>query len=327
MVQLGVQHLVGNAFALARLGVNIEVEHAGEQLRDFHRRCTYQRGASRLAHLHHFLDDGPILLALSLVDAVVHIIADDGAVGGNLHHVELIDVPELACLGRGSTRHTGQFVVHAEVVLQGDGGKGLCGGLHLYMLLGFYGLMQSVAPASAFHDAARLLVHNLHLAVDDHVLVVLVEHAVGLEQLLQGVYALRLYGIVRHEFVLLVHALLVAQSRLHFESRQLAGDVGQHKQLGIVHFIGQPACTLVGQVARVQFLVYHEEEGCYALGHAAVIVLHVYLLGLQHACLDTFLREILDEGLVLGQGLVRTVEREEACVEQFLSLFLVAAFH
>ena len=75
-------------------------------------------------------------------------------------------------------------MVHTEIVLQGDGGKGLRGSLDLHVLLGLDSLMQSVAPAASLHDTSRLLVDNLHLAVDDHVLIVLVEHAVGLEQLL-----------------------------------------------------------------------------------------------------------------------------------------------
>ena len=210
LVQLGVQHLMRDALALARLGVDIHVEHAAQQLGYFDAGRTNQRGASAIAQADYLLDDGLVLLTGSLVDAVVHVVADDGTVGGNLHHVELVDVPELTSLGDGRTGHTGQLVVHAEVVLQGDGGKGLRGGLHLDVLLGLDSLMQSVAPAAALHDTAGLLVDDFYLAVDDHILVVLVEHAVGLQQLLQGMDALRLHGIVLQQLVLLVDALLVA---------------------------------------------------------------------------------------------------------------------
>ena len=147
--------------------------------------------------------------------------ACDWAVGRNLYHVELIDVPELTGLGAGSTCHTRKLVVHTEVVLQGDGGKGLCGSLYLDMLLGLDSLVQAVAPASAFHDTACLLVDNLHLAVHNNVLVVLVEHGVSLQQLLQGVYTFRLYGIVVEHGVLLVEALLLAEVLLVLESREL----------------------------------------------------------------------------------------------------------
>ena len=100
-------------------------------------------------------------------------------------------------------------MIHTEIVLEGDGCKCLCGSLNTHVLLGFYGLVQSVAPAAAFHDTSSLLVNNLHLAVHDNILVVLVEHRVCLEELLQGVYALTLYAIVCKELVLLVDALLI----------------------------------------------------------------------------------------------------------------------
>ena len=289
LVQFGVQHLVGYAFVLAGLRVYIHVEHSRQQFGDFHRCGTDQCGAARLAHLHHLFDDGAVLVAGCLIDAVVHIDAGDGFVGGYLHHVEFIDVPELAGLGDGRTCHACQFVVHAEIVLQGDGGKGLCGGFHLHVLLGLHGLVQSVAPAASLHDTSCLLVHNFHLTVDDHVFVVLVEHGVCLEQLLQGVHAFALYGVVVHQFVLLVQALLVGQSLFGFQGRQLGGDVGQHEQFRVVHLLGQPGGALVRQVARVQFLIDHEVERLRDLMHPAVVVLHIDLFRLEHTGLDAFL--------------------------------------
>ena len=168
--------------------------------------------------------------------------------------------------------------------------------------------MQSVAPAAAFHDTARLFIDNLHLAVNDHILVVLVEHAVSLQQLLQCVYALTLHGIVVEQLVLLVQTLLVGESGLVLQCRQLGSNVGQHEEVLVVYLISQPCCTLIGQVAGILFLVNHEVQGLHGLRHLAVVVLHIVLLSLQHAGLDTLFREILDEWLVLRQRLVRTEE-------------------
>ena len=294
-MQLGVEHLVGYL---------AHVEHLAQQLGDFHRCRTNQTGTAGVAHLLYLVDYGTILLAVGLVHTVVHIVAGDGLVGGNLHHIQLVDVPELACLGRGGTRHTGQLVVHAEIVLQRDGGKGLCGCLHAHMLLGFDGLMQTVAPAAALHDTACLLVHNLHLAIHDHILVVLVEHGVGLEQLLQGMYALALHAIVCQQVVFLVHTLLICESGLALKGRQLRCDVGQHKEGVVFHLLGQPCATLVGKVGTVEFLVHYKVERSHGLGHAAVVVLHIDFLGLLQARLDAFFREEFDECLILRQGLV-----------------------
>ena len=315
LVELGIQHLVWNL---------AHGEHLRQHFGDFHGGGTHEGGSSVGAHLDNLFDDGAVFLACGLVDAVVHIVAHDGAVGGYLDDVELVDVPELACLGDGGTGHTGQLVVHAEVVLEGDGGEGLRGGFHLHVLLGLDGLMESVAPAASLHDTSCLLVHNLHLAVDDDIFVVLVEHAIGLEQLLEGVHALALDGVVGHELVFLVDALFLAKRLVGLEGGELGGDVGKDEEVFIVHLCGEPVGSLVGEVARVEFLVDHEVEGLHGLGHASVVVLHVDLLGLQHAGLDAFFGEILDERLVLGETLERTVEREEAFVGELLVVVLLA---
>ena len=180
LVELCVEHLMWNL---------AHIEHLGDELGDFHRCGTHEYGASVVAHFHDFVDYGSILCACCLIYAVVKVLAENGAVGGNFYDIEFVDVPELTCFCRCRTCHTGEFVVHTEVVLQCDGGECLCGSLHFHMLLGFYGLMESVAPTAAFHDTSRLFIDNLHFAVHHNILVVLVEHGVCLEQLLQCVYA------------------------------------------------------------------------------------------------------------------------------------------
>ena len=184
LVQLGIEHVVWD-FAYC--------EQAAEQLGDFYRCRTHKyRAASLYKHVN-LLDYGIVLLALCLVDAVVHILARNGAVGWYNHHIELVDIPEFACLGLGSTGHTGQLVVHAEVILQCDGGECLCGCLHLHALLGLDGLVQTVGVAASLHNTAGLLVDNLNLSVfRNNVFNVAVEHCICLEQLVYGVYALRL---------------------------------------------------------------------------------------------------------------------------------------
>ena len=111
-------------------------------------------------------------------------------------------------------------MIHTEIVLQGDGGECLCGSLHLYVLLGLYSLMESIAPAASLHDTSCLLVNDFHLTVDNDIFVILVEHGVGLEQLLQRVHTFALHCIVVEQGILLVEAFLVAEV-LVFESREL----------------------------------------------------------------------------------------------------------
>ena len=303
LVQLGVEHLVGNL---------AQVEHTAQQFAHVHARRTHEHGAACLAHLLDFGDNGGIFFALRLVDAVVHVVAQHGAVGGDFHNIEFVDVPKFAGFRDGRTRHAREFVVHAEVVLQRNGGEGLRGGFHLDVFLSLHGLMQSVAPAAAFHDAACLLVHNLHLPVHHDIFLVDAEHGVGFEQLQDSMHALALHGVVGEEFVFLGQAFLVGNRAVALEHGEFGGDVGQHEELVVFHLVGQPFVALVGEVYGVQFLVYHEIERLYRFGHAAVVVLHVYFLRLEHAGLDAGLGEELDERVVLGQCLVGAEELQEA---------------
>ena len=110
-----------------------------------------------------------------------------GLVGGDDLNGQLVNLAELGVLGECRTGHAGELVIQAEVVLQGDGGKGLVLLAHEHALFGLDGLMQALGVAAAFHDAAGELIDDLDLAVGDHVLLVAVEHVLGLQRLLQVV--------------------------------------------------------------------------------------------------------------------------------------------
>ena len=187
------------------------IKHFRQQLGNLHRCSTDQCRAARIAHLLNFVDNGCIFLARCLIQAVVHILALHRSVRRNLNHIELVDIPELSCFGRGCTGHTGQLMIHSEVVLQGNRCKSLGCSLNLHVFLCLDSLMQAIAPAAAFHDTASLLIDNLNLSVDNDILIILIKHCICLEQLLQRVYTLALNGIMSHEFVFLVYALLIGK--------------------------------------------------------------------------------------------------------------------
>ena len=202
-------------------------------------------------------------------------------------------------------------MIHSEVVLQGDGRKGLSGGLHLHVLLGFYGLMESVAPTAAFHDTTRLFVNNLHFTVNHYVFIVAVEHGVSLEQLQNGVHTLALDGILLQEGVLLLQALLFGKALVALEEGKLGSNIRQDEEGGIAHLLGQPFVSLVGEVNTLEFLVYYEVKRRGGLRHALVVVLHINLLSVEQAGLDARFGEIFDESLVLGQGFVTAEELQK----------------
>ena len=207
-VLLGVQDLVGDAPAL---------EHAGEHLGLLHRGRAHQDGLAPLVALddvlHHRLELG----LLALVDEVGPVVADHGLVGGDGHHGEVVGAGELGRLGGGRACHPRQLVVHAEVVLQGDGGPGVVLLLDLDPLLGLHRLVQPVRPAPALQDAAGELVDDLHLAVLDDVVLVPLVQLLGPQRLLELVHVVDGDCVVH-----VVHAQLA----FHLLDAGLGGDDG-----------------------------------------------------------------------------------------------------
>ena len=74
---------------------------------------------------------------------------------GITRDVELVDLLELGRFRFGRTGHAGQLLVHAEVVLEGDGGERLILALDLDAFLGFDGLVQTVASSGGPASGGR----------------------------------------------------------------------------------------------------------------------------------------------------------------------------
>ena len=113
---------------------------------------------------------------LRLEDEVVLVQPGDRDVGRDLDHVQVVDLDELLLLRLRGTGHAGELLVEPEVVLQRDRRERLVLLLDPDALLRLDGLVQALAPAAPFHQAAGELVDDLDLAVlDDVVDVALVE--------------------------------------------------------------------------------------------------------------------------------------------------------
>ncbi len=149
------------------------------------------------------------------IDHVRVFLADHGAVGGDHDHFELVDLVELGRFGFRGTGHAGELLVHAEIVLEGDGGEGLVLALDFDAFLGFDGLVQAIAPAAAGHEAAGELVDDddfgAFVAIADHVFTIaLVEH-VGAQGLLHVMVPLDVLRVVEvadvEQFFELEHTL------------------------------------------------------------------------------------------------------------------------
>ena len=118
-------------------------------------------------------DDRLDLARLSLKDLVFVVDSLDRLVGRNLDDIQPIDLLKLFCLGEGSAGHTGQLVVEAEIILEGNGRQCLRFLPDRNVLLSLNRLVQAFAIATPFHQAPGELVDDDHLTVlsDDIVFV------------------------------------------------------------------------------------------------------------------------------------------------------------
>ena len=118
-------------------------------------------------------DDRLDLACFSLKDLVFVVDSLDRLVGRNLDDIQPIDLLKLLCLGKGGTGHTGQLVVEAEIILEGNGRQCLRFLSHRHVLLSLDRLVQAFAIATPFHQAPGELVDDDHLTVlsDDIVFV------------------------------------------------------------------------------------------------------------------------------------------------------------
>ncbi len=167
LVLLGVEHLVRD------LGL---LQQARQQLGVLDGRGAHQRRLAAVDAVADVFHHGQVLLARGLVDEVQLVLALRGAVRRDHHGLEAVDLLELVGLGVGRAGHAGQLGVHAEVVLERDRGECLVLALDLDAFLGLDGLVQTVRPAAARHQATGELVDDRDLAVlHDVVLVAVVQ--------------------------------------------------------------------------------------------------------------------------------------------------------
>ena len=141
---------------------------------------------------------------------------------------------ELAGLGLGGTRHAGQLVVQAEVVLQRHRGPGVVLLLDGHALLGLDRLVETVGPPPPFERAAGELVDDLHLAVLDEVVLVPLVEVLGRERLGQLVDVVDGHGVVD---------VLDPDRLLHLLDPRLQRD---DRLLLLVHFVVDVAGQAAG---------------------------------------------------------------------------------
>ena len=161
---------MGNAAAFQRAAQNFGF---------FNGHRTHQHGAPHCMSRFDILDDGVDLALSRAVDHIGFVFTDHFLVGGHFHHIHAVDLGELAFFGFGRTGHPGEFFVHTEIVLEGDGGQCLAFPLDLHIFLGFQRLMETVAVTAAEHQTAGKFINDDDFAVFHHIVAVLFKEGLG----------------------------------------------------------------------------------------------------------------------------------------------------
>ena len=176
-------------------------EHAAQAVRRLDARRPHEHRPADVAEAPDLLDDRLPLVLLGHPHPVVVVVADDGHVRGDHHHVELVDLVELRRLRVRGPRHAGDPVVQLEVVLDGDRGHGLRLFLDGDAFLRLDRLVQTVGPLPADHFSARVLVDDDHaefpgLVRGHHVVAVALVDGLGPDRLLEKVRQVDVLALV-----------------------------------------------------------------------------------------------------------------------------------
>ncbi len=296
LVQFGIQYIV---FDLA------QGKHTAQQFRNFHRSGTYQDGTAFIGEAYHLFDHRGVFFPFGLVDTVILVVANNGFIGRDHHHVEFIDIPEFARFGFCRTGHTGQLAVHPEKVLQSNSGKGLGGCFHFYPLFRFDRLVQAVGVPASFHHTAGLFIHDLHFVIDHHILIIFFEQGIRFQQLVDSMHTFRLHGIVLQQFVFPGRFLILRKFSI-LQFRHFGPDIGQDKEIRIVRLPGQEINPFICQLYAVLLFIDHKIEGISHNMHITHLLLHIKSFDLKHCRPYSLLTEEFDKRFIFRHPFIGT---------------------
>jgi len=158
-------------------------KHVAQHFALFDRYGTDQYRLARRVNLYYFVHYRIELTALGAVYNVIIVYAPERLIGGDFHNVQPVYGLELRFLGLGRSGHAGKLMVHPEIILERDGGKGFILAFNLNVFLGLQCLMQSVAVTPAHHKAAGEFINYKHLTVLHNVVLIPREKGMRLEGL------------------------------------------------------------------------------------------------------------------------------------------------
>ncbi len=112
-----------------------------QQLRFLDGDRSHQDRASLGVQVLNFLDDRPEFFAFCAINYIRMLLPFERTVGGNHHHIQLIDLVKFGRFRIRRAGHAGQLFVHAKIVLKGDRRQRLVFVGNLEVFLGFQRLV------------------------------------------------------------------------------------------------------------------------------------------------------------------------------------------
>ena len=185
---LGIEHFVFNA---------VFIEFARQQFALLHADSTDQNWLAFFVLLFDISNDCLKLCGFGLKNQVCLVDTHHLTISWDGNNLEPICIHQFGCFGLRSTCHAGKFVVHAEIVLQGDCRERLIFFLDLDALFGLNGLVNSLTPTTAFKNSTCEFVDDFYFTIlDDVVLIALIQHR-SLECYLQLVHQVLLHFVIQ----------------------------------------------------------------------------------------------------------------------------------
>lgn len=135
------------------------------------------------------------------IDFVIRIPPRHRQIGGDFHHIELIDFGEFIGLGHRRAGHAGQFGIEAEIILEGDGSERLVFRLNFDPLFRLQRLMETIGIAAAIHHTASEFVDNHDFAATHDIFHVTLEQGVGPQGLLNVMHHSDVVDVVKTAIV------------------------------------------------------------------------------------------------------------------------------
>ncbi len=174
---------------------SLKLEHLRQFFRFIDRYCADQHRLTLIVAFFYLIDYSAQLAPACFINHIGMICAYHWHVGRDCDDVQPVNLAELAVLGQRRTSHTREFFIHAEIVLESDGGKRFIFFLDFNVFFRFDSLVQTVGIASAEHQAPGKSIDDNDFVILDDVIFVDMHNAVCLDRLMDMVSDCRVCGV------------------------------------------------------------------------------------------------------------------------------------